>query len=157
MELGAGARGFRCDRVRVGPQPVDTVHLDEQILAACREDLLVDQVVAGVLRQGLPAHVVLPQGGQDADHDQMDADRPGALLRVVQRGADLLLPVVGATFGEPPGRNVDLQIEPAQLGVPGGIGDGVEHVTAPHGRLALRVGQVQLDLQAHLRALRVEP
>ncbi len=149
VELRAGAGGLRGDRVRVGAQPVDAAHLDAQVLAARREDLVVEQAVARVLRErGLP-DVLLAQRGQDAGHDQVGADGRGALLGVVQRGPDLGLPGIGAALGQPARRHVDLQVEAAQLGRPGGVGDRLEHVAVAHRRLGPVVDQVELDLQAH--------
>lgn len=157
VELGAGAGGLGRDRVRVGPQAVDAVHLDMQVLAPGGEHLVVEQSVARVLRQGRLAHVRLAQCGQGADHDQMGADRRGAVLGVVQGGADLGLPGVGAARRELPGRDVDLQVEPAQLGGPGGVRDRFEGVAVAHRRFAPVVDQVQLDLQADLGPLGLEP
>lgn len=157
MELGAGAGGLRGDRVRVGAQPVDAVQLDVQVLTARREHLVVEQPVPGVLRQRGGSDVLLPQGGQNADHDQSGADRAGALLGVVERGPDLGFPGVGAALRQPAGRNVDLEVETAQLGGPGGVRDRLEDVGVAHRRFGLGVDQVQLDLQAHLGPLGLEP
>ena len=43
-------------------------------------------------------------------------------------------------------RHVDLEVELADLGCPGRIRDGREHVGVPHGRRTLAVDEVQLDL-----------
>lgn len=157
MELGAGARGLGSDRVGVGAQPVHAVQLDAQVLAPRGEDLVVEQPVAGVLRQRPLADVLLPQRGQDPDHDQMRADRAGAFLGVIERGTDLGLPGVRSALGQPAGRDVDLQIEAAQLGGPGRVRDRLQDVVVAHRGLGLVVDEVQLDLQPHLRPLGLEP
>ncbi len=156
VELRAGAGGLRGDGVRVGAQPVDAGHLDVQVLAARREDLVVEQPVARVLRQGALPDVLVAQGGEDARHDQVRADGTGALLRVVQGGADLGLPRVGTALGESPGRDVDLEVEPAQLGVPGRVRDRLQRVGVAHRGLGPVVDQVQLDLETHLGPLGLE-
>ena len=51
---------------------------------------------------------------------------------------------------EPPGRDVDLQVELPKLGRPSRIGDRIQHVGVLHGRRTAIVHEVELDLQAHL-------
>lgn len=121
------------------------------------EHLVVEQPVAGVLRQRRLADVLLPQRREDTDHDQMRADRPGTLLGVVERGTDLRLPGVGTALRQTPRRHIDLEVEAAELGGPGGIRDRVEHVAVAHRRLGLVVDQVQLDLETHPGPLGLEP
>lgn len=64
MELRAGAGGLGGDGVGVHREAVHALHLDAQVLAACREDLLVEQPVARIAGQGALAHVRLPSVGR---------------------------------------------------------------------------------------------
>src|ERR1700735_670502 len=59
--------------------------------------------------------------------------------------------------GELPWRNVDLKVEPAKLAGPVRIGNGLQHRHVRHGRHAVRVDQVYLDLKANLTGLSVKP
>ncbi|NYD48586.1 hypothetical protein BJY14_004569 [Actinomadura luteofluorescens] len=70
--------------------------------------------------------------------------------------ADLRLQGSGALAAEFAGRDVDLQVELAQLGRPRRVRDRLEHVRVAHQRVAERVDQVELDLQAYVGALEVE-
>jgi hypothetical protein len=61
-----------------------------------------------------------------------------------------------AALGQPPGSDVDLNVEPAQLGLERGVGDGGQDLGVAHGRLAVGIDEVELDLQPGHRALEVE-
>ena len=54
------------------------------------------------------------------------------------------------------GDDVDLDVEAAQLGLEGGIGDGGQHLGVAHRRLTVPVDEVELDLEARHRTLEVE-
>ena len=150
VQLHAGAGGFWRDAVGVGDQPLRAVDLDAHVLTARREDLLVDHLVPRVRGQDALVQVALLQRRQDADHDEVVADAARLGVRVVQAAADLLLQACQGIAVEPPRRHVDLEVELAEFGRPGRVGDGVEHVGVLHGRSPVVVHQVQLDLQAHL-------
>ena len=156
VQLDAGARGLGRDAVGVGEQLLGAVDLDPHVLAAGREDLLVQHLVALVRRQGALVHVLLGQRGQDADHDQVAADAAGLGVGGVQVGPDLVFQPVERVAAEQPGRHVDLQVELADLGGPGRVRDHVEHLGVAHRRHAVGVHQVQLDLLAHHGAVLVE-
>ena len=151
MELHARACGLGGDAVSVGEQLLGAVDGDPEILAAGGEDLLVHHPVARVGRQRALVHVLLPQGRQDADHDEAAAAPPGLGVGRVEIGANLLLQAIERVTAQLAGRHVDLDIELSELGSPGRIGDRVEHVGIAHRRLAALVDEVQLDLLADPR------
>jgi hypothetical protein len=156
VELHAGAGGFGRDAVGVGEELLGAVDRDPHVLAAGREYLLVEHPVALVGRHGALVHVVLGQRRQDADHDQVAADRAGLRVRGVEVGADFPLQVRERVAVEVPRRHVDLQVELPDLGRPGRIRDRVEHVGVAHRGHAVLVDQVQLDLLADRRQVLVE-
>ena len=90
------------------------------------------------------------QRWQDADHDQAVAGAARLGVRVVEAGPDLLLQARHAIAVEPPGRDVDFQVELPEFGRPGRIGDGIKHVGVLHRRRSVVVHEVELDLQAHV-------
>jgi hypothetical protein len=141
----------------VGEQVLGTVDGDAHVLAAGREDLLVQHPVTVVGRQGLLVHLILGQCGQDADHDQAAPGAAGLGVRAVQAGADLLFQVREGALFEPPGWHVDLEVELPELGRPGRVGDGVEHGLVAHGWHPVLIDQVQLDFHAHPRRADLEP
>jgi len=156
MKLHARAGGLGRDAVRIGDQLLSAVDLDPHVFPAGREDLLVEYLVALIGRQGPLGHVPLRQRRQNADHDEAAAGAARLGVRGIEAGADLLLLIGYRVPVKLPGRDVDLEIELPELGGPGGIGDRVEHGGVVHGRRALLVHEVQLDLQAHLRGAGVE-
>jgi hypothetical protein len=74
------------------------------------------------------------------------------LLGDVEAGAHLFLERDQAAGGELAGRQVDLDVELAEFGLEGRIGDRVQHRGVAHGRIARVVDQVQFDLKASHRA-----
>ena len=60
-------------------------------------------------------------------------------------------------IGQPARRDVDLEVELAELGHEVGIGDRLEHLGVLHRRVAGVVDEVQLDLEAGHRTIDVEP
>jgi hypothetical protein len=99
---------------------------------------------------------VLGQGGQDADHDQVAADRAGLVVRGVQVGADLPLEPVERVAGQLTRRHVDLQVELADLGSPERVRDRLQGLGVAHRGHAGRVDEVQLELLAHQGRVLVE-
>ena len=156
MDLGGRTGRLRHDRVGDHVQPFDPVDADLQVLAAGGEDLLVEQRVAGVLADAGQRHVLGPQRRQDADHRQLAADLRRALLRVVQGAAYRLLEGAQPVVRQRPRSDVDLDVELAQLGDELGVGDRLQHLGVAHGRLAVAVDQIELDLQAGHRSVEVE-
>jgi hypothetical protein len=132
------------------------VDLDPHVLAAGGEDLLVEHLVALVGGHGVFGHVLFGQGGQDADHDQVAADRAGPGVGVVEVVAELGLQGGERVAVERPRRHVDLQVELPDLGGPGRAGDRVERGGVAHGRHPVLVDQVQLDFLADRRGVLLE-
>ena len=157
VTLHAGAGGLGGDRVDVGEQPVGALDRDPHLLAAGREDLLVQQPVARVGRHGVLADVALPQRGQDADHHQVAAGLAGPGLGVPQAAPHAALELGQGVAGQRPRRDVDLQVELAELAGPARVGDRAEHLGVLQRGQANFVDQVQLDLQADLARLDVKP
>ena len=157
VQLHAGARRLGRDAARVGQQLLGAVDRDPQVLPAGREDLLVQHPVAVVGGDGVLAHVLFGQRGQDAHHDQAAPGPAGLGVGGVEAGPDLLLQVGQRMVLEPPRRHVDLQVELPELGGPGRVGDRVEHRRVAHGRRAEGIHQVQLDLHAHPGRAGLEP
>ena len=94
-------------------------------------------------------------GRMPIDH-QLGADGLGPRVGVVQRLADRLLERAEPALGQPAGGDVDLDVEPAQLGLERRVGDRRQHLGVAHRRLAVVVDQVELDLQPGHRPLEVE-
>src|SRR5262249_8397113 len=101
--------------------------------------------------------VLRAQRGQDPDHDGVRTDRAGVLLGRVEAGAYLLLEPAQAVVGQPARRHVDLDVELPELGLEVGVGDGPQRLLVAHGRLAMLVDQVELDLQPGERPFELEP
>ena len=156
MQLHARAGGLGRDAVAVRRELLRAVDGDRHVFAARGEDLLVEHPVALVGGHEHAVHVLLGQRRQDAGHDQQAADGPRPRVRGVQLGADLPLEVRQGVAGQPPRRHVDLEVELAELGRPGRAGDRLQHVRVAHGRRAMLIDDVQLDLLADLRGIGVE-
>ena len=156
VQLDARAGRFGGDAAGVREQPFRPVDRDPHVLTSRREDLLVQYPVPRVGRDRALVHVLFAQRGQDADRYEPAARAAGLLVGTVEAVPDLLFQVRYRVAGELAGRDVDLQVELAQLGRPGRVGDGVEHVRVAHGRLPPPVHQVQLDLHADLGGITSE-
>jgi hypothetical protein len=156
VELDAGAGGLRRDRVGVGAQPLRPGDGDVQVLTPCREDLLVEQRVARVRAQRPRVQVLVAEGRQDAHDHHVRADLVRLVLRRVERAADPLLQRVEDVALQQLGRDVDLDVELAELGDERVVGDPLEHLGVRHRRVAGVVGEVELDLEADRALLRVE-
>ena len=70
--------------------------------------------------------------------------------------ANLRLELLEAALEQLPRRDVDLQVELAELGDEVRVGDRVEHRSVLQRRLEIVVDEIELDLQADLRVLEVE-
>jgi hypothetical protein len=96
------------------------------------------------------------QGRQAAD----EHDGAVRLLRPVLGPAqafDQVFLVVGeAVAGDQPGAGVELEVELAELGLEGRVGQVGQDLGVAHRRFGVRVHEVELDLEARHRALRVE-
>jgi hypothetical protein len=147
VELDAGARRLRRDRVVVGPQPFHAPDVEFHVLAAGAQDLLVEQAVARVRREVVEDRVRLGQRRQDPDQDDLGVGLAGPLVRVLQRAADLRQVVTEAAASDQPRRHVQLEVELPQLGLESRIRDVREHLGVAHGRIAVRIYQVEFDLQ----------
>ena len=84
MELDAGARRLGRDRVGERQQTLDARDRDLEILAARREDLLVEQRVARVRAEHVGPEMFGRDRRQDPDDHHVRADRARALLGVVE-------------------------------------------------------------------------
>ena len=93
---------------------------------------------------------------QDPDQHHVRAHRARALLGAVEAAAHGLLELGGDAPLEQPRRDVDLDVELAELGLEVGVGDRLERAGVHHRRVALLVGEVQLDLEPDGAALGVE-
>ena len=157
VKLGARAGGFRHDRVHVREQPFRPVDADPHVLAASGDHLVVEQLISRVSRHRRGRDVALADRGQDADHDE-----PGAgAARTVGRAGELAQHAgfqrAQRVTGELLRWHIDLEVEPAEFGCPGRVGDGLQHLGAGHGRQTGLVDQVQLHLQPHVVRLGIEP
>ena len=157
MKLHARAGRLGGDAVDVGEQPLGALDRDPHLLAAGGEDLLIEQPVPRVGRHRLLTQIVLDDGGQDPHHHQPAAGPPGAFVGPVEALPDLVLEMAERIAGQLPGRQVDLQVELAELGLPGRIGQCAEYLGVLHRRAAGLVHQVELDLQADLLRIGLEP
>ena len=160
MELGAGAGRLGHDRVGGGVEPVDVADagdLDRDVLAASVEDLLAEQLVARVGADAVRGHVVRGQRRQDPDHHQVRADLGRLGLGAVEVAAQQLLELLEPALTELDRRHVDLDVEQAELGLEGGVGDGRQRLGVLQRRVAVLVDQVELDLEPGHRVVGVEP
>nr|BFE71046.1 hypothetical protein GCM10020092_043470 [Actinoplanes digitatis] len=96
------------------------------------------------------------QGRQDADHHHVRADAAGVLLGVVEAGPQLAFQIGVLVAGQPARRDVDLDVELAQLGLEVGVGDRLEYLGVAHRRVGVVVHQIELDLHPGQRALELE-
>src|SRR6185437_2933345 len=133
-----------------------TVDRDVQVLAPGGEDLRIQQRVPGVVAERGPGQVVRAEGGQDADHHDVRALGAGPFLGVVQAGPQVGLQLVRGVTGKCTRPDVDLDVEPAELGLEVRVGDRGQNVGVLHRRVVPGVDQVELDLQAGQRTLEVE-
>ena len=156
VHLGGGARRLRHDRVGHDVQALDPVDDDLDVLAPGVEDLPVEQRVARVLARRGRRHVLGPQRRQDPDHHRAGPGLLGLRVGGVERGPHRLLEGGEAEVGELAGRDVDLDVEPAELGLELGVRDRLEHLGVAQRRLEVAVDQVELDLQPGHRPLEVE-
>jgi hypothetical protein len=156
MELGAGAGRLGRDGVGGDGQPVDAVDADVEVLAAGREDLLVEQLVTRVGRQRVQRHVLAAQRRQDAHHHGVRAHAARVLLGVVEAGPQRALEVGVLVAGQPPRRHVDLDVELAELGLEVGVGDRAQDLGVAHRRVRVLVDEVELDLHAGQGTLELE-
>ena len=156
VQLHARARGLGRDRVGVGGEPLDAVDRQVQVLPAGREDLLVEQRVARVGAERAGVQVVLGQRRQDPDHQQPRVRPLSGLLGVVEVGPDGLLEAGEHAALERARRDVDLDVELGELGLPVLVGDHLQHVLVRHRRVARLLGDVELDLEADRAPVGVE-
>jgi hypothetical protein len=94
---------------------------------------------------------------QDADHHEVGADLRRLGLGVVEAVPDALLELGEPAVLELLGRDVDLEVELAELGLEVGVGDRLERLEVLQCRVARVVDEVELDLQPGHRVVRVEP
>ena len=82
---------------------------------------------------------------------------PRPLVRVLQAGQQLRFQLVQGVTAQRPRRDIDLDVEPAELRGPGRVPDRVQHIRAAHRRRARIVHQVDLNLETHLPGGGLEP
>ena len=157
VQLDARARGLGRDRVGVHRQPLDAVDRQVQVLPAGGEDLLVEERVARVGAQHRAVEQRLAERRQDADHQQPRVRLLRALLGVVEARPHRRLELAEHAVGEAARRDVDLDVELGQLGLPVRVGDHLQHVLVGQRRVAGLLGDVELDLEPDRAAVGVEP
>jgi hypothetical protein len=153
VELDARARRLGRDRVRERREPLDAGDDDLEVLAARGEDLLVDELVARVGGECLGVQVLLADRRQDAHDHHVVVALARALVGVVEARPDLLLELREHAALEAPRRDVDLDVELAELGDEVGVGEAVEHARVRERRIAGVVGEVELDLEPDRAAI----
>ena len=141
----------------MGEQVLWSLDLDPRFLAASREDLLVQQPVARVRGHRLFPYVDLAQGGQDADHRHPAAHPPGAVISAIHAFLYVFLQLGQRIAGQRSRRDIDLQVELAELGGPAWIVNGLQCLGALHRRRPGVIHQVELDLETHLLVPGIEP
>ena len=159
VELGAGAGRLGHDRVGRGVEPLDVADAgdrDRDVLAPRVQDLLAEQLVARVGAQAVGGHVPVGEGRQDADHHEVRTDLGRLGLGVVEAAAQHLLEGAQPTLAEPGRRDVDLDVELAELGLERRVGDRGQRLGALERRVAVLVDEVELDLEPGHRVVGVE-
>jgi hypothetical protein len=127
MELRARARRLRRDRVAPHGEPVRAGDLDDHVLAARREDLVVDERVPRVRRERLLGEVLPAQSRQNPDHHEVYADGGGPRLGGVEALPDARLERAQPVATQLAWWHVDLDVELAQFGDEVGVGDLSEY------------------------------
>jgi len=119
---------------------------DVQVLAARLQHLLVEQRVAGVGADGFRAQVFRPERGQDADHHHPGTLGLRSLLGGIELVTHLTLVLRDAVTLQDPRRDVDLEVEAAELGHERGVVDAREDLGVAHDRVTGVVDEVQFHL-----------
>ena len=119
--------------------------------------MLVEQRVTRIVAERLGCHVLVEQGGQDADHHHMGAGLAGPVLGGVERVPHLALVAIDAVSRQALGRDIDLEVEAAEFLYEGRVIDMGEHLCIAQRRAAVLIHQVELHLHAGLRPVEVEP
>ena len=156
VQLHTRTGRLRGDRVRERGQSLGAGDRDLEVLPARGEDLLVEQLVARILAEAVRGQVLLGDRRQDPDEHHVGADRARVLLGAVEARPHLAFELGEHPILEQAGRDVDLDVELAQLGLEVGVGDRLEGLGVDHGRVAGVVGEVELDLEPHRAPLGVE-
>jgi hypothetical protein len=144
------------DRLGHRPQALRPVDRERHVLPARREDLLVEELVARVGREGAEVEVLGLQRRQYPDHHQVRADAARGLLGAVQHRPHLVFELGERGARQRARRHVDLDVELAELGLEVRVGDRGEYLLVAHHRVAVLVDEVELDLAADRLARRVE-
>src|SRR6185437_9019142 len=92
----------------------------------------------------------------DADHHQAHPGGAGRVVGGVQAGPQLALEPQRLVVGQRPGRDVDLDVVLAELGLESRIVDVFEYPLVGHRRVDVVVDEIELELQAHARGTSCE-
>ena len=157
MELQRRTRRLGSDRLGGRLQPLRAPDVDLHVLAAGRQDLLVQQPIPGVDGQVLQHGVFRRERRQDPDQQQRRVGLAGPLVGPADARQQILLVVVEAVALDQPRSGVELHVERAELVLEGGIGQVREHLGVAHDRFGIDVDEIQLDLQPGGRAIGIEP
>ena len=156
MQLHAGARRFRRDRLRLQAQPLGTRDVDQDVLAAGGEDRIVECLIARRLAHPSARKVFWHQRRQDSDHHDVRVVAVGLGLGGVEAGPHLGLQLECRTAGQRPRRNVEFDVVGAQFGLIRRVGDRRQHFLVAHRGLIVGVDEIALDLHAGQRPLELE-
>ena len=130
----------------------NTVEIEFDVLAARREDLLVERFVAGIGGDPAPFEIVEFERGQHADHDQLRVVQVHPLVGAPQRRPQRLFEFEGFVAGETSRLDVHLDVELAEFGLEDRvIVDRLEHLEVRHRGRHVVADEVELDLHAEMR------
>ena len=132
VQAASGAMESAVTRSRSGPLMSRTMSSP-----AGGEDLVAEQLVAGVVAEHGRVEVLVAERRQDADHHQVAADVLGRLLGCVEAVAHALGERGDALLGEPLGRDVDLEVELPELGLEVRVAELLEDLHVEHRRLVV--------------------
>ena len=156
VQLHAGARRLRRDRLRLQAQSFRACDVDQDVLATGGENRVVERLIAGRLAHPTARKVFGHQRRQDADHHDVRAAGVGLRFRGVEAGPHIGLQLQRCAAGQWPGWNVEFDVVGAQFGLIGRVGDRRQHFLIAHSGLILAVDEVALDLHAGQRPIELE-
>lgn len=157
MQLHRGAGGFGGDRRRRARQALHPVDVEREVLAACRDDLVVEQGVPVAGREIGGDQVVLGERRKNSDHHDPGAEFFGFPVRISESGPQLLGQLVQNPPAQSVGNNIYFQVEHSEFGLEIMAGDPFENFGIHHPWKPVGACEIQLDLQSHQILGPVEP
>ena len=130
--------------------------VDEDVLAAGREDRVVEGLIAHRRAHPAARQILRHQGRQDPDHHDVRPVRAGLGLGGIQTGPDLRLQFQRGMARQRTWWNVEFDVVGAQFGLVGRIGNGSEHLLVGHRRLVVRINEIALDFHPGHRSIEFE-